>query len=160
MNYRKQDIMTDSELLQHVRSRFTYDPETGQITGPSGHVLAGGRHKKGYLGHMVWYNGKFIYISAHRLAWALAYGRWPKVIDHVNGDRTDHRLCNLREVTPSENKMNTLYPWKPNTITGVPGVSPHSRHYRTRIQGKEYFFSDPYEAFYHATMCGKRYREN
>jgi hypothetical protein len=46
--------------------------------------------------------------SAHRVIWALFYGKWPeKFIDHVNGDKTDNRIVNLRECTPSQNGWNS-----------------------------------------------------
>lgn len=45
---------------------------------------------------------------AHRVAWAIHTGAWPKSdIDHINGQRADNRLCNLREATRSENSRNT-----------------------------------------------------
>jgi hypothetical protein len=44
---------------------------------------------------------------AHRVAWALHYGEWPSdQIDHVNGDKTDNRLENLRIVTAQGNAKN------------------------------------------------------
>ncbi len=43
----------------------------------------------------------------HRLAWFLATNRWPAgVIDHVNGDRSDNRFCNLRDVSVRQNCVN------------------------------------------------------
>ena len=45
--------------------------------------------------------------AAHRVVWALAYGQWPVAeIDHINGDRADNRLVNLRSVTGAENMRN------------------------------------------------------
>lgn len=41
-----------------------------------------------------------------RVAWAISHGKWPNEIDHINGDRADNRLENLREVTRSQNNMN------------------------------------------------------
>lgn len=43
-------------------------------------------------------------VYSHRLAWAMYYGVWPSTqIDHVNGDRSDNRILNLRELPQPEN---------------------------------------------------------
>jgi hypothetical protein len=44
---------------------------------------------------------------AHRVAWAIYSGSWPEnEIDHINGDRLDNRIANLRSVTSQENSKN------------------------------------------------------
>lgn len=46
-------------------------------------------------------------LQAHRIAWMLHYGEWPKgQIDHINGIRDDNRIENLRVVTSAENAKN------------------------------------------------------
>lgn len=62
--------------------------------------------------------------DAHRVIWAIVHGKWPEAeIDHINGDRADNRLCNLRAVTHRENMGNKkLYR---NNASGTPGVTWH-----------------------------------
>jgi len=60
--------------------------------------------------------------AAGRVAWCLHYGRWPdNFIDHINGDPTDNRIDNLRDVEASENARNCAMPV--NNTSGIVGVS-------------------------------------
>jgi hypothetical protein len=60
--------------------------------------------------------------AAHRVIWALEYGRWPDgQIDHIDGDRANNRISNLRDVSQAENTRNAARPHL-NT-TGRIGVS-------------------------------------
>ncbi|EJO31270.1 hypothetical protein QWC_12623 [Achromobacter marplatensis] len=59
----------------------------------------------------------------HRLAWLYHYGQWPKgQIDHIDGDRQNNRLHNLRDVSVAKNQQNRIRPTRRNT-TGFIGVS-------------------------------------
>ena len=59
--------------------------------------------------------------SAHRVIWAISYCKWPSnQIDHINGDRSDNRIKNLRSVSHAENTRNRRTS-EVNT-TGVMGV--------------------------------------
>ena len=69
--------------------------------------IAGAINKCGYRHIKI--DGHVYY--AHRLAWLHFHGRWPDdMIDHINGDRADNRICNLREATNSQNMQNTGKP--------------------------------------------------
>lgn len=58
---------------------------------------------------------------AHRVAWALHYGEWPDgQIDHINGDKADNRLDNLRVVTAQGNAKNR--PLRSDNTSGHVGV--------------------------------------
>lgn len=58
---------------------------------------------------------------AHRVIWALYYNEWPYgEIDHINGDRSDNRIENLRIATPSENRCNRGK--QSNNTSGYKGV--------------------------------------
>jgi hypothetical protein len=64
---------------------------------------AGCLKKDGY----VYITIKNIKFRAHRIAWRLYYGKWPNdFLDHINGNRSDNRICNLRESSKRENSLN------------------------------------------------------
>lgn len=73
-------------------------------------------------------------VSAHRAAWAIHYGEWPKgQVDHINGDTTDNRICNLRVVTGRENSRNQKR--RKSNTSGCMGVTyeSHCGKWRARI---------------------------
>lgn len=64
-------------------------------------------------------------VRAHRVVMAMHLDRWPSEVDHINGDKIDNRIENLREVAHSDNARN--FPRKANNTSGVTGVSWDSR---------------------------------
>ena len=83
-------------------AKYHYNPLTGELTHKRlGRVMRGS--SDGYRATV--HKGKRI--LGHRLAWLIHTGKMPKgQIDHINGDVTDNRWCNLRDVTASENQKN------------------------------------------------------
>lgn len=91
-------------LLEMVRREIAYCPETGLFTRIKGNVAkVGAKVSGGYI--QIKFRGRRI--QAHRLAWALAYDKWPsELIDHKNGIRDDNRLTNLRPASHHQNSVN------------------------------------------------------
>lgn len=70
---------------------------------------------------------------AHRVIWALSYGAWPILkIDHINGDRSDNRLSNLRLATDLENAHNSAKHL--TNASGYKGVSAKRGKWTARIR--------------------------
>jgi hypothetical protein len=94
-----------------LKELLFYDSGTGLFvrnTSPSNNVkigdIAGSKQKNGY--YMISVDGKKYY--SHRLAWLYMFGKFPdKFIDHINQDKSDNRISNLRNVTKSLNSINT-----------------------------------------------------
>ena len=59
-------------------------------------------------------------LKEHRLVWLYHNGKWPHGhLDHINGDRSDNRIENLREVTPQQNQFNKKSFGKTSQYKGV-----------------------------------------
>jgi hypothetical protein len=122
---------------EQLRSMLSYDPETGEfiwMVKPNGRVNAGViagsiLNNRGY--RLIGIHGRRL--LAHRLAWLYTFGRWPSSeIDHINGNRRDNRISNLREASKSENQSNRG-PNKNNT-SGFKGVKFHKKTSKWQAQ--------------------------
>ena len=113
-----------------LRGLLEYDPETGELTWKERPIDmfqdCGGRYSAEWCqknfnnkhagepafacmssaGYLVGGVLRRLH-SAHRVAWAIHYGEWPKQdLDHINRDRADNRIVNLREASVSLNGHN------------------------------------------------------
>jgi hypothetical protein len=118
---------------ERARELLDYDPGTGVLTWKaSGKAASAVPGSRGYL--TIRLRGKLR--KQHRVAWLLTHGEWPGDIDHINGVKADNRLCNLREVTKSQNARNVGISWA-NT-SGFKGVSwdKRSRRWQALIRAE------------------------
>jgi len=111
-----------------LRELLQYDPETGIIRWRArANKIAGCRFDNGYIN--IGIDGE-IY-GAHRVAWAIMEGTNPSgEIDHINGDPSDNRFCNLRLATSAQNNQNRRL--SSRNKTGVKGVFWVTRHRKYR----------------------------
>jgi hypothetical protein len=77
---------------------------------------AGTWHSLGYW--KIQYKGKPYF--EHRLVWLYHHGWLPRQLDHINGDKRDNRIENLRPTTDSQNHANVGI--SKNSKTGYKGV--------------------------------------
>jgi hypothetical protein len=123
--------------IEYLHECFSYDPETGDLTWkerPREHF----QNSRGWKISNAAYGGKIAGTKCnrkhrsvgingrlyrlHRVALAMVYGEWPNdQIDHINLDRTDNRITNLRLATNGENSCNRGA--QSNNKCGYKGVS-------------------------------------
>lgn len=110
--------------VEQINKYFTYEEETGKLIwkvnkGKRGRIgnIAGCTNAQGY--RRIRLDGKCY--REHRLVFLLHHGYLPEMLDHINNDRSDNRIENLRAVTASQNAHNRSINSK--TTSGVKGVT-------------------------------------
>lgn len=98
-----------------LAAEFNYDPISGHLRRKNG-AFAGTLNNKGYLRC----NFKGTAYKVHRIIWKMQTGVDPVCVDHINGNGSDNRWCNLRATTLRGNQGNRRRQ-TPATIT-LPGA--------------------------------------
>ena len=118
---------------EKLKTYLDYDPETGIFTwiaskgAASKNRPAGGLNNKGYARLTI--DGVTYY--AHQLAWLYQYGYIPKEIDHIDRNKANNKIANLRDVSHQENTKNRGV--SKNNKSGIPGVWKQGEKWRAKI---------------------------
>jgi len=109
---------------ERLKELLSYNPETGEFTrlvtagGKLKSSIAGTVRQDGYLAIKIDKKSYFL----HRLVWLYVHGKFPSdEIDHINCDKKDNRLSNLRDSDRFLNNQNIHNPQK-NSKSGVRNV--------------------------------------
>ena len=111
---------------------YTYDPESGKIYGMKGKeitslnryvIITGNKKFKGNL-------------LGHHFAYYYVYGNVDfEMLDHINGNKTDNRICNLRISNKYKNQWNRF-----DEIKGYTWNKKKNKWQSTiKVQGKSIF---------------------
>jgi len=126
-------VSSRKQLPEWHELNSLYEYDNGSIISRRSGKTIGHQHN-GYT--LITYKGKKL--QAHRVIWKLVYKTEPpQIIDHINRDRSDNRIENLRAATASENALNT------DRLVEVIEESPSSLHNRNIIKTKGLFI-DPF----------------
>lgn len=155
--------MAAQELTaERLRQLFHYDQNTGVVTRL---IHRGNRSAGSECGYKDSDGRLYVRIGAklyllHRVIWMHVFGAWPSgSIDHIDGDPSNNRLCNLRDVTNSINSQNKRLPCQNNPYLGVSLCATTGRwKARIKIDRREMWIGrfDTPEAAHAAYVAAKR----
>ena len=97
--------MTRLEKCELLKSKgYTYDPDTGKIFGIHGKEITN-KNEAGYITiSTTILKGK---LKGQHFAWFMTYGNVDfEILDHINRDKSDNRICNLRISDYKKNAYN------------------------------------------------------
>lgn len=140
---------SESDFPSSKNPKNTASRWNSQFSGKQAFV---NKHERGYM------VGKInnVHYYAHRVIWKLVYGTEPEKIDHLSGDTSDNRLCNLRSVDDATNSRNVGVS-KRNT-SGMVGVywDSHRSQWRSRISdGPKRIHLGNFDTFEEAAIARK-----
>tara|TARA_R110002153_G_C13015853_1_gene466853 strand:- start:47 stop:565 length:519 start_codon:yes stop_codon:yes gene_type:complete len=118
-------LVWEEDEMKWIKDSLTYCPDTGRLRWKerfsnrvAKDLLVSSLDGNGYVRVSHIFNGKRRTFKGHRVGWFLHYGYQPTMLDHINQDKSDNRIINLRECSMTKNLGNQ----KPSNVLGIKGV--------------------------------------
>lgn len=151
-----------------LKQYLGYEPRTGDFhwkkRTPGNKSIKVGSEAGNDRGDGYWYIGVLgkRYLK-HHLVWAFEKGKFPTLIDHIDGDPSNNHITNLRDVTGTINNQNRRGPKKTHP-TGLLGVSKKGLSFEANIviDGKKKYigrFETPEQAYLAYVENKRKYHE-
>lgn len=136
---------------EYLQSRFTYDEVSGHLLWKSSRfknkigTIVGTLDCHGYITISMDYT---LY-KAHSLIWLLVYGKRVQEIDHIDNNKSNNTLANLRCVSTRENHRNML-----NNSPHGHNISRYGKKFlvRASVNSKRVGYGT-YDSVLEATLC-------
>lgn len=124
------------DIKDKLKEVLRYEPESGLLFWTNKahksvkNKQAGTSNHLGYI--VILFQSKPYY--AHRLAWLFTYGKFPdQMIDHIDGNTSNNKINNLRDVDNQTNQINRHKPRIDNKC-GFMGVSKYRNKWKAQIK--------------------------
>lgn len=147
-NHKTGELIWRKRPRHHFKNNQAFGAWNTKFSG-----MVAGNEQHGYI--KIKLDGKTY--SAHRLAWLYTKGCWPRVIDHIDGDKSNNRIENLRDVSFQENMLNKRRSTRNKTgLSGVHWATNEGRWKAQIARGKDRRFLGTFDCFLSACCARKR----
>jgi hypothetical protein len=108
----------EEKCVLAIEKGYTYDELTGKIYGVRDNKEITSKNNNGYLYIQISINSKRFILLAHHFSWYIVNNQIVEQIDHIDGNRENNKINNLRAVTNQQNSFNRKH---------IKGCSYHKR---------------------------------
>lgn len=142
----------EERCLLAIEKGYTYNPETGKVYSKFNREIT--KHTNmGYIILQLKLNNKAYGLLSHQFAWYVTHKEIVEEIDHINGQRDDNRIYNLRSVNHQSNSWNNTkakgYSWCKRDKRFITSIKVNGKNiclgrYNTEAEAKEAYIKEKY----------------
>jgi len=138
--------MTREEKIKlAIEKGYSCDPKTGDIFGPNGNILSKNNIRGQYMRFNIVENKSHYAISSHQFIFYWVNKKCVEMIDHIDGNKLNNSIDNLRESNNSKNQQNrkdvkgySLHPsGKYISIINIDGKNRHLGYFKNKEEASK-----------------------